>query len=431
MKKTRWFRVKMTVAAACAALLLAAVAAMAMQGESADRKAFNESLEEWRPMLQKMYDLRQEYHHYTTGEARQEAIVEEFAALVKNADALQKTLVDSAARAFVKDPKQNADMEQFIGSIMAYYFEVDLYEESAKMAAYLLNEKLEDRWVIRNAGFSCLYSNDFESAKMLGLRMMELGMLNDFGWKNSEFSNVDYWAQHWEREKQLRERERMAGDLPRVLLKTTKGEIEIELFENEAPNTVANFIFLVEKEFYTNLDFQRVIAGFMAQGGGTELLRNQVELNGTLKKRGTGGPGYTFQDELGENARKHFYGSVSMANYGPDTNGSQFFIMYRPKRELDEKHTVFGRVVRGMDTVCRLNKRDPAQMVEEPGIEMPDKILSATVLRKRNHKYSPVNITPDKYQLPPFPKMPGLEDKPGDITSENWSVEEEIRRGSP
>lgn len=413
---------------------LTAVAAFALQDEEAktpDRVTFDETLEQWRPILQQMHDLRQEYHHYRTGELRRETILAEYARLTKEAESLHQTLIDAACRAFLKSPKANADLEFFIGNVMAYYFENDMYPHSAKIGAHLLNEKLEDHWVIRNAAFSHLYANEFETAAMLGKRLQELGMLNDFAWKTSEFNNLEYWREQWQREMQLRDRDRMAMDLPRVLLKTTKGDIEIELFENEAPNTVANFIFLVEKGFYTNLDFQRVIAGFMAQGGGEELLANRTELDGTLKRRGNGGPGYTFKDELGENHRMHFYGSVSMANYGPDTNGSQFFIMYRPKRELDGKHTVFGRVVRGMDTACRFLKRDPAGMKEVPGIEMPDKILEATVLYKRDHKYSPVNITPDKYQLPPFPKMPGMEDKPGDIHSDNWSVEEEIKKGMP
>ncbi|MDO4570557.1 MAG: peptidylprolyl isomerase [Planctomycetia bacterium] len=222
------------------------------------------------------------------------------------------------------------------------------------------------------------------------------------------------------------------------MLITTKGNIEIELFEDDAPNTVANFIFLVEKGFYTNLDFHRVIQGFMAQGGGSELLKTETNLDGTLKRRGNGGPGYSIPDEINENSRKHFRGMVSMANAGPDTGGSQFFIMLRPRADLDGKHTVFGRVVSGMENVSFLLRRtqeepdpnQPEKRREEPGIEMPDKILSAYVVRKRNHEYSP-RLKPDKNQRPPFPKMPGQEDKPSDILGDNWDVFDEIQRGMP
>ena len=115
-----------------------------------------------------------------------------------------------------------------------------------------------------------------------------------------------------------------------MLIKTNKGDIEVELFENEAPNTVANFITLVEKGFYNGLSFHRVLPNFMAQGGDP-------------KGDGTGGPGYTIADECsGPNHRLHFRGSLSMAKEArPDTGGSQFFITFVPTSHLDGIHTVF------------------------------------------------------------------------------------------
>jgi len=161
-----------------------------------------------------------------------------------------------------------------------------------------------------------------------------------------------------------------------VLIKTTKGDIEVELFENEAPNTVANFVSLVEKKFYDGLTFHRVLGGFMAQGG-------------CPKGTGTGGPGYRIADECRqENARRHFRGSLSMANSGPDTNGSQFFITFLPTSFLDGKHTVFGRVIKGFDVLAKLQRRDP----EKPDQPEPDKIIEARVLRKRDHEYKPVTL---------------------------------------
>lgn len=116
-------------------------------------------------------------------------------------------------------------------------------------------------------------------------------------------------------------------------IKTDKGDIVLELFEAEAPKTVANFIGLAEKGFYDGLTFHRVIADFMTQGGCPQ---------GT----GTGGPGYTFADEPSALKLSHSKpGTLSMANSGPDTNGSQFFITHVPCTWLDGKHAVFGRVV--------------------------------------------------------------------------------------
>ena len=117
-----------------------------------------------------------------------------------------------------------------------------------------------------------------------------------------------------------------------------KGDIVIELFDKEAPKTVANFVKLIKEGFYDGLTFHRVIPGFVAQGGCP---------NGN----GTGGPGYTIEDELVGNPHKHVRGALSMAHRGPNTGGSQFFIVYEPQPHLDGVHTVFGQVVEGMDIV--------------------------------------------------------------------------------
>ena len=170
---------------------------------------------------------------------------------------------------------------------------------------------------------------------------------------------------HWKKELEIRAKEAKADDLPRVRLTTTKGAIEIELLENEAPNTVANFIELVSKKFYDGLKFHRVLPEFMAQGGDPA-------------GNGTGGPGYRFKDELPEGYRRHFRGSLSMANSGADTNGSQFFITYIPTEWLNGKHTVFGRILSGQEAADALF--------------VGDAIVKAEVIRKRDHEYKVVKI---------------------------------------
>jgi len=127
-------------------------------------------------------------------------------------------------------------------------------------------------------------------------------------------------------------------------IETEKGSIVLELFAADAPKTVNNFVFLAREGFYDGTTFHRVIPGFMAQGG---------DPTGT----GAGGPGYTFEDEFGD--RKHTPGALSMANSGPDTNGSQFFIAYGPQPHLDGRHTVFGQVIEGTDVLADLTPRDP------------------------------------------------------------------------
>ncbi len=135
---------------------------------------------------------------------------------------------------------------------------------------------------------------------------------------------------------------------------TNKGDFTVELFAQQAPTTVNNFVFLAREGFYNGTTFHRVIKGFMVQGG---------DPTGT----GTGGPGYKFADEQSALALKHSSaGILSMANAGPNTNGSQFFITYGPTPHLNGKHAVFGRVISGSEVVDAIRERDP-QRDRQPG----------------------------------------------------------------
>ena len=133
--------------------------------------------------------------------------------------------------------------------------------------------------------------------------------------------------------------------MSKVIFETDQGKITFELFSNDAPNTVDNFIKLVKEGFYNGLTFHRVIPGFMAQGG----CPNTRE--GSNGMPGTGGPGYSIKCEI--NPKKHLKGSLSMAHAGKDTGGSQFFIVYEPQPHLDGVHTVFGKT-ENMDIVLKL-----------------------------------------------------------------------------
>jgi cyclophilin family peptidyl-prolyl cis-trans isomerase len=135
--------------------------------------------------------------------------------------------------------------------------------------------------------------------------------------------------------------------------RTQRGQFSVELFADDAPLTVENFINLARAGFYDGTTFHRVIPGFMAQGG---------DPTGT----GRGGPGYQFGDEFSPRRRHDAAGVLSMANAGPGTNGSQFFITFGPTPHLDDRHTVFGRVTDGMDVVRSIRERDPGRD-REPG----------------------------------------------------------------
>lgn len=143
-------------------------------------------------------------------------------------------------------------------------------------------------------------------------------------------------------------------------METEKGEIVIELFADKAPKTVNNFVFLARQGFYDGIIFHRVIANFMAQGG---------DPTGT----GTGGPGYKFEDEFDPSLKHDKPGILSMANAGPNTNGSQFFITHVPTPWLDNKHSVFGKVSNdeSLQVLNSIPPRDP-QRPESPAVKLQE-----------------------------------------------------------
>jgi peptidyl-prolyl cis-trans isomerase B (cyclophilin B) len=131
----------------------------------------------------------------------------------------------------------------------------------------------------------------------------------------------------------------------KVTMETNKGDIILELYPEHAPKTVNNFVFLANEGFYDGVKFHRVISNFVVQGG---------DPTGS----GSGGPGYKFEDETRGNPLRHETGAISMANAGPNTNGSQFFITHSPQPHLDGKHTVFGKVIDSQDVVNAIRQGD-------------------------------------------------------------------------
>lgn len=149
-----------------------------------------------------------------------------------------------------------------------------------------------------------------------------------------------------------------------AVIHAEKGDVRIELYDDLAPVTVNSFVFLAREGFYDGVTFHRVIPGFMAQTG---------DPTGT----GSGGPGYRFEDEFDPSLRHDAAGVVSMANGGANTNGSQFFITYGPAQHLDDKHSIFGRVIEGMDVVESLTPRNP---LENPDAPPGDRIVGIEII---------------------------------------------------
>ncbi|MBM4089602.1 MAG: peptidylprolyl isomerase [Planctomycetes bacterium] len=286
--------------------------------------------------------------------------------------------------AYAKHPSANGDLIGFLGAVAALEARREEYEVATRIFQQLVDNGVESQALYELAIPSAFNANDFDvTEKYLALekeKKLHFGAVVSPEYREK----LGYYKKAWEREQQLRAAELEANDLPRVKLRTNKGEIELELFENEAPNTVANFIALVESGFYSDLTFFRVVARELAEAG-------------CPVGDGTGGPNHQIISECRvPNRRTHFRGSVTMMTSDSFTNGSVFGICLIPAGEIDGRHTVFGRVIRGMDVLSKLQRRAPRDEMSQAinpnaNVVIPpaDRIIAATVVRKRTHPYQP------------------------------------------
>ena len=360
-------------------------------------KAYMEAFAEYQEHAKKVTALKKEYEDAKP--ERQQEIYAQYSGLFKQGLALHKKTIDIALDAHDEAPHRNPLVNNLLYLTVENEFGRENYEESVRifkrLVAIGIPTELERFYVF--AGLSALMSMNYTEAEEWLKKARESGALESQfrHWMESRTGSgliqavqgrlrqMESTKAAWLKEQEIRKAETEAGErdpakkLPRVELTTSEGKIVLELFENEAPNTVANFISLVEKGFYNGVVFHRVLPNFMAQGG---------DPTGS----GQGGPGYTFDCETGNRfpqARMHFRGSISMANAGQNTNGSQFFLMFAPPPHtlLDGKHTVFGRVVEGIEVLSDIQRVDPDD--KDTMVPKLDKIVEARVLNKRDHVY--------------------------------------------
>ena len=298
---------------------------------------------------------------------------EQWDVLVARGQDMLPELRDLGMAAFKESPGTDRQLANFLAKMARDAMAADRWETAHEMSTTLLDADVEDDSLLQVAGVSAFVLNQYDEAEGYLKRAAEAGVLSP-DWQGY-LEEIDNYKEYWAEEQKLREAEAEADDLPRVELNTTAGRIVLELFEDQAPQTVGNFVSLVEKEYYDGTVFHRVLPNFMAQGGDPE---------GT----GMGGPGYTIYDEVDRpDTRMHFRGSLSMAKtQAPDSGGSQFFLTFVPTAHLNKKHTVFGRVIEGMDVLPEIT-RNPDQPGKEPTV-----IESAKVLRKRDHEYKPTKV---------------------------------------
>jgi cyclophilin family peptidyl-prolyl cis-trans isomerase len=331
---------------------------------------------EWKDLVAKLGSLKIEYNTVTDS-AKKEGIRKQFDEGRARAESMLPNLVAAAEGAYAESPNTDKNTTEILLGMLADAVRRDDYETGFRIGKILMDHKCPEKLVPALAGVAAYCVNEYTLADSWLRTAQASGALEEIS-KEMQRANyaqypelVDETKVQWTKEKKIREAEAKANDLPRATLKTTQGDIEIELFENEAPNAVLNFITLVDKGFYNGLKFHRVLPGFMAQGGDP-------------KGDGSGGPGYTIPCECYQaDHRLHFRGTLSMAHAGRDTGGSQFFLTFVPTKHLDGKHTAFGRVINGFDVLAKLKRRDPDGSTVGPA----DRIVEAKVTRRRSHPY--------------------------------------------
>jgi cyclophilin family peptidyl-prolyl cis-trans isomerase len=381
---------------------------------SAANAAFQAKFKEYKSALRDIEKLRAEYQ--TADEATRKKINEQLSGQVAHAQSLVNAMIEAATEAYRLAPNADPEITKFLVAVARYYtigrqigpgvsspgnpddvyYPIDggdQYERALPLIKLLVDGGADDKQLPVWGFLAAFMTNDYDLAKQYLAKANESGGLEELGKLAQKSDNelqeagqmkmvahlvsslasvYDEYVGLWEKESAIRAVEAKADDLPRVKLTTTKGEITIELFENQAPQTVANLLTLVKQGFYDGSPFHRVLPEFMAQGGAKD-------------DEGQGGPGYTIRCECYRpDYRRHFRGTLSMAHAGRDTGNSQFFLTFVPTPHLNGRHTAFGRVIEGIEVLGDLQRRSPQHQDTMPPA---DKILKAEVIRDRGHEY--------------------------------------------
>ncbi len=293
---------------------------------------------------------------------------------------IHRRLVEAALAEYQSDPANKTAIADMLWRILERNVEDDRYEGMQPVAQALMAHNYPQEKLHATATMTAFANCDFEVLKPLLNELIIDGKASpQLQGLQQDLTQLE---KDWQGELAAREQDLQGEPLPRVMMHTSKGDVEFELFENQAPETVANFISLIESGFYDGLTFHRVLEHFMAQ-------------TGCPTGDGTGGPGYMIYNETNKpGARKFFRGTLGLAlAQAPDSGGSQFFVTFLPTYQLNDGFTAFGRVVSGMEVLSNIARINPDEEKEEgaPAV-MPDEIVSIEVLSKRDHEYKPNKV---------------------------------------
>jgi cyclophilin family peptidyl-prolyl cis-trans isomerase len=361
---------------------------------------FDRRFAEWKGILAELYELRGEFRGAPL--SRQVELDDRYRKLLEEGEAMLPGLRAAAAAAYSEAPDSSSYPADFL---LATVYDGCLkrsYERAFPPAKLLLDHGDDRRFLVGWAGIAAFATGQFELAEKWLRRAKEENVLAKYGppWEElglGALRNCPFYKQAWKKEEAIRAAEAKANQspetwLPRVLLRTNKGEIELELFENDAPKSVVNFIALVEDGFYGGKPFYGVPKQSCAAAGGV------VGPDGEVR--------HLVLPEGDPPKRVHFRGSVTMPPSGDERGEgtSQFYLLFFPQRGLDDKSTCFGRIVKGIDVLSRLQPIAPKQFGSiDP--DRIDRIVEAKVLRKRNHPYELKKVAgPKPGPVPPEPK---------------------------
>jgi cyclophilin family peptidyl-prolyl cis-trans isomerase len=379
------------------------------------RAAFNQKFDAYKAAMRDVEKLNIEYQ--AANDEDRKKLNEKMSGQIAHMQSLVNEMIEAAMAVYRAAPTKDPQIKEFLLAVAKYYvvgrqtgpgesvpqspddvyYPVDggdQYERALPIIKLLIDGGADNKQLYVWGFLSAYITNDYDLAAKYLAKAEETDALTELGQAatkdpktdpeagmlyglmmlvDSSAGNLNRYRDLWAKESEVRAAEAKADDLPRVKLTTSKGEIVLELFENEAPQSVANFITLVNQGFYDGTPFHRVLPKFMAQGGDPT-------------GEGTGGPGYNIRGEADvPNHRNHFRGTLSMAHSGhPDSGGSQFFLTFVPTAHLNGKHTAFGRVIEGMEVLGDLQRRSA---MHQSNPSAPDKIIKAEVIRDRKHDY--------------------------------------------
>ncbi len=384
------FQFRLPVITASLALLNAMIAccspSVSLCAQSDHKLVFDQSLAEWKQCAKDATIACQKFLICDADEA--DGFRQDWIHAIERGRDKFKTLIDVCIQRLKSESVADQSSLAFIFLAMEFHFEAGDYEAAHQLGETIRGVAPNMAILLGKLALCSFATNRFDECRDLIEKINQLGIpiTPDLA---KIAATVDAQIISWKHESELRKAEAKADDLPQVEMMIeqfgTTEKVTLELFENEAPNAVANFISLVDQGFYADRAFFRVVSHVDATGG-------------CPNDDGTGTPNYLIASEFSRpGARKHFRGSLGMVNLDQSgKEGSQFYILLTPNPTLDGRSTVFGRVLEGMSIFDRLNRTHFTDETQNTLKPIPDIVLariqSARVLRKRDHEYSVTTI---------------------------------------